>query len=118
MLAPPKEGLKFPASLAMIPSGLSISTDSAGTDRPLRSRIEPPLELKVHPLLAMPPGHFISVIEDITRRKGAEALIKFLSPREIEVLEYMTQGRTNAEIAEDLGFSANTVKTHVKSIMD
>ena len=66
----------------------------------------------------MPPGHFISVIEDITRRKGAEALIKFLSPREIEVLEYMTQGRTNAEIAEDLGFSANTVKTHVKSIMD
>lgn len=61
-------------------------------------------------------GHFVSVVEDITKQKKAEAILKVLSPREVEVLSLMSQGLTNAEIADALTFSPNTVKTHVKSI--
>jgi two-component system vancomycin resistance associated response regulator VraR len=40
------------------------------------------------------------------------------SPREIDVLRVMTAGVTNAAIAERLGISENTVKMHVKSMME
>ncbi len=41
-----------------------------------------------------------------------------LSPREGEVLQLVAQGATNKEIAESLFISENTVKTHLKSIME
>lgn len=40
------------------------------------------------------------------------------SAREIDVLRVMTAGVTNAAIAEKLGISENTVKMHVKSMME
>jgi DNA-binding NarL/FixJ family response regulator len=41
-----------------------------------------------------------------------------LSPREDEVLRLVAQGATNKEIADSLFISENTVKTHLKSIME
>jgi DNA-binding NarL/FixJ family response regulator len=41
-----------------------------------------------------------------------------LSPRETEVLQLVAQGKTNREIAEALFISENTVKTHLRSIME
>ncbi|UCG10715.1 MAG: response regulator transcription factor [Dehalococcoidia bacterium] len=41
-----------------------------------------------------------------------------LSPREDEVLRQIAQGATNREIADALFISENTVKTHLKSIME
>jgi DNA-binding NarL/FixJ family response regulator len=41
-----------------------------------------------------------------------------LSPREIEVLKLVAQGSTNREIADSLFISENTVKTHLRSIME
>lgn len=41
-----------------------------------------------------------------------------LSPREREVLELLTRGTTNKEIASALDISENTVKNHLKSIME
>jgi DNA-binding NarL/FixJ family response regulator len=39
-----------------------------------------------------------------------------LTPRELDVLELMAQGRTNAAIAEELVVTASAVEKHVKSI--
>ena len=39
-----------------------------------------------------------------------------LSNREGEILRLLGEGKTNAEIAEDLFISINTVKTHVKNV--
>ncbi|MGB9668913.1 MAG: response regulator [Anaerolineales bacterium] len=48
-----------------------------------------------------------------TRRNRLESL----SPRERDVLLFLTQGRTNKEIAQTLGISHQTVKNHVTAIM-
>ncbi|MBA7694449.1 Transcriptional regulatory protein DegU [subsurface metagenome] len=41
-----------------------------------------------------------------------------LSPRETEVLQLVAQGATNKEIGDSLFISENTVKTHLRSIME
>ena len=40
-----------------------------------------------------------------------------LSPREVEVLEYVASGGLNKQIADRLGISKETVKNHLSSIM-
>jgi ATP/maltotriose-dependent transcriptional regulator MalT len=41
-----------------------------------------------------------------------------VSDREFEVLTLLAQGRSNKEIAKQLGVSPNTVKTHVASLFE
>ena len=45
------------------------------------------------------------------------ALHELLTPREIDVLEHLVKGETNAEIARTLIVSEGTVKFHVKNIL-
>lgn len=40
-----------------------------------------------------------------------------LSPREMEILQFVTQGKSNKEIATSLGISHQTVKNHMTSIL-
>jgi DNA-binding NarL/FixJ family response regulator len=47
----------------------------------------------------------------------AAAAIERLTPREQEVLTYVAQGQTNADIARALVVSSGTVKTHVEHII-
>jgi len=62
------------------------------------------------------------LMEELSRTKGPErqgdiSLAK-LTRREMEVLQEITNGMTNREIAERLFLSENTVKYHVHSILD
>jgi DNA-binding NarL/FixJ family response regulator len=41
-----------------------------------------------------------------------------LTPREIEVLRFVAKGMSNREIAEELYISENTVKNHVRNILE
>ena len=41
-----------------------------------------------------------------------------LTPREIQVLRLLTTGIGNEKIAENLGISPNTVKTHIQHLLD
>ncbi|NVI90111.1 response regulator transcription factor [Actinomadura sp. BRA 177] len=64
------------------------------------------------------------VLGDVLRRlvqDGGEpeggALLAELTPREREVLQCMVDGLGRAEIAERLGLSANTVRTHTQNLL-
>ena len=41
-----------------------------------------------------------------------------LTPRELEILQHIVAGKSNKEIATELGLSANTVSVHRANIMD
>jgi DNA-binding NarL/FixJ family response regulator len=51
------------------------------------------------------------------QQRDAALLAGQLTPRELEVLEILVRGGSNAEIARELGLSPNTVRTHVQSIL-
>ncbi len=51
------------------------------------------------------------------RRRGRPPHPDVLTPAEWRVLEHVRRGRTNPEIAQALGLSLNTVKTHVSSML-
>jgi two-component system NarL family response regulator len=64
------------------------------------------------------------VLGDVLRRlvrdggeAGGDALLAELTPREREVLQCMVDGLGRAEIAERLGLSANTVRTHTQNLL-
>jgi len=72
----------------------------------------------VSPLMAT---KLLTEFKDLTagvERKPIENADADLSPREGEVLELVAQGATNKEIANSLFISENTVKTHLRSIME
>lgn len=52
------------------------------------------------------------------QRSLNEALLRKLTAREQQVLERITAGRLNKQIADDLGISIKTVEAHRASIMD
>ena len=46
----------------------------------------------------------------------ASNIVESLSPRERNILERIGQGRSNKEIARELGIAPETVKSHIKNI--
>ena len=50
----------------------------------------------------------------LAQRKAAPEL----TPRELEVLLHIVEGQSNKEIASALALSENTVKNHVKMILE
>ncbi|MFI6502113.1 ATP-binding protein [Nonomuraea typhae] len=63
----------------------------------------------------------VEEIEMLARRVGAAPApansTELLTPRELEVLRLVTQGRTNRDIAAELFISAKTVSVHVSNIL-
>ena len=59
------------------------------------------------------------VIARMARQPARDnAALAELTPRELEVLELLAQGSSNAEIATALVIEESTVKTHVKRVLD
>ncbi len=61
--------------------------------------------------------HVLQQFQELTSRSEAEAFISPLTPREIEILQYIGQGYLNKQIAAELGISEQTIKNHVTSIL-
>jgi DNA-binding NarL/FixJ family response regulator len=60
----------------------------------------------------------IASIKESLAKDGSEQARKVLSPRELEVLRLVAFGRSNAQIADALVISPNTVGRHVSNIFD
>ena len=61
--------------------------------------------------------HVLQQFQELSRQSESEAFISPLTPREIEILEYIAQGFLNKQIAAELGISEQTIKNHVTSIL-
>ncbi|WP_311132200.1 ATP-binding protein [Nonomuraea gerenzanensis] len=71
---------------------------------------------------ALAAAPLVAEIEALSRRVGgglqpAQEPSELLTPRELEVLRLVTQGRTNRDIAAELFISAKTVSVHVSNIL-
>jgi len=58
------------------------------------------------------------VLARFSDSKSAEASFSPLTPRETEILRLISDGRANAEIAEDLHIGLGTVKGHIRDILE
>jgi DNA-binding NarL/FixJ family response regulator len=57
------------------------------------------------------------LIKDQDDRRGCDDLLATLTPREWDVLAQLVEGAGRREVAERLQLSANTVRTHLQSLM-
>jgi len=78
---------------------------------------------------SMPPGELVEVIRQVHAGKKhipSEVAARLaehlgeedLTPREVEVLRYAANGNRNRDIAEKLFISEETVKVHIKHVME
>lgn len=69
-------------------------------------------ESSLHPVIAR------KVLQELSRPSDRPPTPDPLTPRELEVLRLVAQGRDNREIAEVLVISDTTVRTHVSNILN
>jgi DNA-binding NarL/FixJ family response regulator len=80
-------------------------------------------------LKSMPPAELIEAIRqvhagrkripsDVAAQLAEHAGEETLTPREVEVLRHIAEGNRNKDIADRLFISEETVKVHVKHVMD
>lgn len=83
-----------------VQTGYYVVNDLRMTQHEYEQWIEERLQDSTGPFIEDPEGHFLP-----------------LSPREMEILEHVTHGMINKEIAKKLGISQQTVKNHMTSIL-
>jgi NarL family two-component system response regulator LiaR len=69
-------------------------------------------ESSLHPVIAR------KVLQELSHPSGRPPTPDPLTPRELEVLRLVAQGRDNREIADALVISDTTVRTHVSNILN
>ena len=87
----------------------------AGASAYLLKNVDSPL--LVETIRAVHAGKYRLPI-DVATRLAQRMVAPELSPREREVLELIVKGRSNKEIGADLGVAENTVKNHVKVVLE
>jgi len=79
------------------------------------ARLEAALQGIAHGLLVLDEGLSVPALR---MRRGSAALdLDPLTPRELEALQLLAQGKSNKEIAHQLGISEHTAKFHVNAII-
>lgn len=97
----------------VIPFGLD-TWERRGTDRDLKvTFVRLPEHERRQP--------WALVLQEVQHAQGVPVPREWhrtLTPQELKVVEWMLQGVDNQSLAEQLGLSVNTVKTHLKNIYD
>lgn len=75
-------------------------------------------EAAISSMMATKVLHEFSVIKARKNNDSEKKLNKQLSPREVEVLRLVANGKSNKEIGEILVISENTVKNHIRNMLD
>jgi DNA-binding NarL/FixJ family response regulator len=91
---------KLIAIIRDVALGLYIVDEERMDQRGIESWIQSRIERMTGPYMVDPDEHFVP-----------------LSPREMEILQFVTHGLSNKEIATKLGISQQTVKNHMTSIL-
>ncbi len=92
-------------ALALLPAGISAPTLRAA------------LLAAIHGLVALPRADAATLVHLEEPRPAGPAPAETLTPRELEVLQWMVHGLTNRRIAERLRVSEHTIKFHVTAIL-
>ena len=96
------DAIEFVSLSPATPKPIKVETPA---DEPQDQAPLNPLEIPVRP-----------VLDRVTKQCEAIRLAFRLSDRETEVMEHIARGDTVARIAEKLGVSENTVRTHTKRV--
>jgi DNA-binding NarL/FixJ family response regulator len=83
-----------------VAQGLFVVGNRIFDEEALKNWLDAGVEAATGPYMVDPNEHFVP-----------------LSPREMEILQFVTQGKSNKEIAQSLGISHQTVKNHMTSIL-
>jgi NarL family two-component system response regulator LiaR len=71
--------------------------------------------------VVLPLSHFASLLSDLESarrsRTDARRVLALLTPREIEILQVLAEGKSTREVAQSLRISVMTVQSHVKNIL-
>jgi DNA-binding NarL/FixJ family response regulator len=65
----------------------------------------------------LPPAEMGNVLSLLLKQRDQERLLACLTPRERQVVAYLSEGASRNQIAERLNLTANTVRTHLQNIM-
>lgn len=95
---------------------------AAGADGYLLKNAEPDELIRAIKIVAegqavLSPEVTTRILKAVSKSQGYSYETQ-LSLREMEVLECLSQGKTSSQIAADLFISENTVKTHVRHILE
>src|SRR5207302_1349908 len=60
----------------------------------------------------------LSEFNNLAKQAQQKVMVPKLTERELQVLKLVAQGMSNREVAEDLFISENTVKNHVRNILE
>ena len=105
-----------PALLAPLAAAGAACLPAAASDREIAAAIE----AVSAGLVAMRSDLFNEMVrrsDDVNERRPVER-VEPLTPRELQVLRLLADGRANKHIAHDLGISEHTAKFHVGRILD
>ncbi len=94
------EPSRLVAVIRQIVQGFYIVGDQVFDEAGLRIWLDAGVEAATGPYMVDPAEHFVP-----------------LSPREMEILQFVTRGMSNKQIAVELGISHQTVKNHMTSIL-